>query len=390
MLLLLLATFALTGHALTAPANDSLAQAVIELQKNPADTALREKIIKLAAEMNPAPAIPEEAKKFMVRGITAMEDAKSERDFAEAVGEFSKALQVAPWLANGYRNLAIAQDKAGGFKEALGNLNLYLLTEPAPADVEWAKQFSYKIEYRRDKAKNNKGPFAIAELGIEMIAIPAGTFEMGSENGNSDEKPVTRVTFSKPFWLGKTEVTQGQWQALMGSNPANFKGDDRPVETVSWDDAMEFCRKLTERERVAGRLPEGYAYTLPTEAQWEYACRAGTTGDYAGNLDDMGWYDKNSGSTTHPVAQKQANAWGLYDMHGNVWEWCLDWYAEKLPGGSVTDPAGPSAGTDRVSRGGGWISGAGFCRSAHRYWYVPGNRFNFLGFRVSLAPQVSR
>jgi len=143
------------------------------------------------------------------------------------------------------------------------------------------------------------------------------------------------------------------------------------------------------RERAAKRLPEGYEYTLPTEAQWEYACRAGTTGDYAGRLDSMGWYDANSGNETHPVAQKQANAWGLYDMHGNVWEWCRDWYG-NYPGGTVHDPVGPSSGSFRVSRGGCWFGSAHYCHSADRSWNGPSSRYDSLGFRLALAPQVSR
>jgi formylglycine-generating enzyme required for sulfatase activity len=175
----------------------------------------------------------------------------------------------------------------------------------------------------------------------------------------------------------------------MGDNPAGFPGDDRPVEKVSWDDAMEYCRKLTERERAAGRLPEGYGYTLPTEAQWEYACRAGTTGDYAGNLDEMGWYVRNSGNQPHPVGQKQANAWGLYDMHGNVWEWCSDWYG-NYPSGSVTDPKGAASGSLRVYRGGSWIGVASGCRSAHRLGNGAGVRNGDLGFRLAFVPQVSQ
>ena len=138
-----------------------------------------------------------------------------------------------------------------------------------------------------------------------------------------------------------------------GTNPSRFKGANLPVEQVSYDEALAFCRKVTEQERAAGRLPEGYEYTLPTEAQWEYACRAGTTGNYAGNLDAMAWYSGNSGSTTHAVGGKQANGWGLNDMHGNVWEWCLDWYG-NYAGGRVTDPRGASSGSNRVGRGGGW------------------------------------
>jgi formylglycine-generating enzyme required for sulfatase activity len=232
--------------------------------------------------------------------------------------------------------------------------------------------------------------WTVPDLNLEMAYIRPGTFTMGSpasESGRSDDEgPQTQVTLTKSYWLGKTEVTQAQWEALMGNNPSSFKGADRPVEQVSWNDAMQFCRKLTERERAAGRLSESYEYALPTEAQWEYACRAGTTGQYAGdgNLGDMGWYGGNSGNTTHPVGQKQPNAWGLYDMHGNVWEWCLDWYG-NYPGGSVRDPTGPSSGTNRVLRGGCWNIYAFYCRSAYRSRLVPGYRNNILGFRLALA-----
>ena len=159
----------------------------------------------------------------------------------------------------------------------------------------------------------------------------------------------------------------------MGSNPANFKGADLPVESISWDDCQAFCRK-------AGR-----GMRLPTEAEWEYACRAGTPGAGAGDLTRMAWHSDNSGNTTHPVGQKQANAWGLYDMHGNVWEWCSDWYG-SYPTGAVTDPHGASSGSSRVSRGGGWRSGAGFYRSALRDYGDPSFRHDGLGFRVAFAP----
>lgn len=232
-------------------------------------------------------------------------------------------------------------------------------------------------------------PLILADLGLELLPIPAGTFTMGSpanESGRgSDEGPPTQVTL-REFWLGKTEVTQAQWQAVMGKNLSHFKGPTLPVERVSWDEAMTFCRKLTERERAAGRLPEGYAYQLPTEAQWEYACRAGTTGAYAGSLDAMAWYGANSGFRTQPVATKQANDWGLHDMHGNVWEWCLDWYADKFPGGSTSEPRGAASGTYRVYRGGSWGNSADRCRSALRLGNPPVNRNFILGFRLTLTP----
>jgi formylglycine-generating enzyme required for sulfatase activity len=167
----------------------------------------------------------------------------------------------------------------------------------------------------------------------------------------------------------------------------NEPHESYPVENVSWDDTREFCRKLTARELALGRLPAGYEYSLPTEAQWEYACRAGTSGTYGGTgrLDSMGWHDDNSAGSTHPVGQMQANAWGLYDMHGNVWEWCNDWYGAD-PSGAVTDPAGPDVAARRVYRGGGWRNSASFCRSAIRGLRVPGDRCFDLGFRLALRP----
>jgi len=228
------------------------------------------------------------------------------------------------------------------------------------------------------------------DVVLEMAWIAPGAFTMGSpasERGRTeDEGPQTQVTLTKGFWLGKYDVTQGQYEALMGTNPSYFKaaGKDAPVEQVSWYDAMAFCQKLTERERAAGRLPDGYTFTLPTEAQWEYACRAGTTGPYAGDLDGMAWYSTNSGGTTHPVSTKQPNAWGLYNMHGNVWEWCSDWY-KPYPGGSVTDPAGPASGAVRVLRGGSWCYPAANCRSAQRSRADPDIRHVDLGFRVALS-----
>ncbi len=223
-------------------------------------------------------------------------------------------------------------------------------------------------------------------IGMKLRLIPAGEFMMGSPGteSNADDETQHRVTLTKPFYLGVTEVTQEQYQKVMGKNPSQFKGPQNPVEKVRWADAVEFCRKLSA---MPAEKTAGHVYRLPTEAEWEYACRSGTTtaygfGDDASRLGDYGWYDnKNSGRTTHPVGGKQPNGWGLYDMHGNVMEWCQDWYGD-YPSRSTTDPTGATSGSYRVSRGGSWSSIAWNCRSAHRDWDTPGRRYYYLGFRV--------
>jgi len=227
------------------------------------------------------------------------------------------------------------------------------------------------------------------DVALSLVWIEPGSFTMGSpgtEVNRSSDEISHRVTLSRGHWLGKTEVTQRQWESVLGNNPSSFKrvGRNGPVEKVSWEDAMEFCRMLTEKERRGGRLPEGFTYTLPTEAQWEHGCRAGTTGTRAGDLEEMGWYKTNSGETTHPVGEKQANGWGLYDMHGNVWEWCRDW-AGNYPTGAVTDPTGATSGSNRILRGGCWYFPESFCRSADRNSNEPGFRNYNVGFRLALS-----
>jgi formylglycine-generating enzyme required for sulfatase activity len=222
---------------------------------------------------------------------------------------------------------------------------------------------------------------------ISVRWIPDGRFRMGSpssERWRDSDEVEHEVVFSRGFFLAETECTQGQWEAVMGSNPSTFKGKDRPAEQVSWDDAMKFCRELTAVQRQEGVLPEGWEWRLPTEAEWEYAARAGTTGARHGELDAIGWYETNSGSETHGVKGKQANAWGLYDMIGNVWEWCGDWYGDYLTG-SDTDPTGPGSGSNRVGRGGSWFNDARLARSAHRSRGGPGIRNDNLGFRPALS-----
>jgi formylglycine-generating enzyme required for sulfatase activity len=232
------------------------------------------------------------------------------------------------------------------------------------------------------------GPGARGQVGVVPVRwIPRGQFAMGSPSGESGRELSEiyhSVALSRGFFLAESECTQGQWEMVMGGNPSKSKGSEQPVEQVSWGEAVEYCRKLTAKQRVEGILPDGWEWRLPTEAEWEYAARAGTTGARYGELDTIAWYGGNSGSQTHPVKHKAANAWGLYDMMGNVWEWCADWY-DEYPTGNVTDPRGPSSGSFRVNRGGSWSYGAGFARSASRYWDDPGFRYNYLGFRPALS-----
>ncbi len=241
-------------------------------------------------------------------------------------------------------------------------------------------------------------------IGMELVWIPPGEFMMGSENGHADEKPVRRITIGKGFWMGKYEVTQGQWQALMGDNPSHFKdcGTNCPVENVSWNDAKVFISQLNLRN-------DGFVYSLPSEAQWEYAARAGTTGDYHGKLDDIAWYANNSGrlyydaesiwkndqsnysrtlngngNRTHPVGGKRPNAFGLYDMLGNVAEWCEDWYHDSVLALPTDESANLTRGEQkfRVLRGGMFDGLASGTRSAFRFRVTPDFYVRSYGFRV--------
>ena len=225
---------------------------------------------------------------------------------------------------------------------------------------------------------------------------PAGTFTMGSpesELGRYSWETQHSVTLTQGFWMLETEVTQQMWEGVTGENPSKFKGAKLPVESVSWEDCQEFIKQLNG----LGQAPSSFKYSLPTEAQWEYACRAGTTTALNNgksltdekyncpNLYEVAWYNwRDKETTTHPVGQKKANAWGLYDMHGNVWEWCNDWY-DTYPSGSVTDPTGPSTSSYRVLRGGSWDFYAGYCRSAYRRYSAPSSRFNGIGLRLALV-----
>ncbi|MEO0446769.1 MAG: formylglycine-generating enzyme family protein [Verrucomicrobiota bacterium] len=233
--------------------------------------------------------------------------------------------------------------------------------------------------------------FAVGEEIFVMRWIPPGRFVMGSPEEEAgrwdDEGPMHEVTLTEGFWMGQTPVTQGQWEGIMGENPSHFSGAKRPVETVSWEDCQRFLERL--EEQVPGLRPR-----LPTEAQWEYACRAGTEAAFSDGsectepagkdpaLEKLGWYGKNSGGSTQEVGEKASNAWGLQDVHGNVWEWCGDGMRDfgREP---VVDPVGPVGDSaPRVLRGGSWARDAGGCRSAFRNAGGPGSRIQDLGLRL--------
>jgi len=246
------------------------------------------------------------------------------------------------------------------------------------------------------------------DVNLDMIWVEPGTFLMGSpadELGRYSFEIQREVTLSYGYWLGKYEVTQEQYKAVMGYNHSTHVEVNHPVESVTWEMAMEFCARLTAIEREAGRLPQGYVYSLPTEAQWEYACRAGTTTalnsgknlsdkDKCPEMDEVGWYKYNSGEydadgkytnkgNHYPVGQKLPNAWGLYDMHGNVWEWCFDKKGD-YPTTPVIDPVELVTGMDRARHGGCWQNNAAVCRSANRGYRS--NSDKDTGFRVVLTP----
>jgi len=225
----------------------------------------------------------------------------------------------------------------------------------------------------------------VADLGngvtMEFVLVGPGTFMMGTDGGGN-EVPRHQVNITRPFYLGKYEVTQEQWQAAMGTNPSKFKGPKNPVEQVRWEDCQGFLARLGEK------VP-GPAFRLPTEAEWEYACRAGSEGKYGFGgaevlLPDYAWTSQNSDDKTHPVGQKKSSAWGLYDMHGNVWEWCADWYENGYYAKSPPrDPPGPASGSSRVLRGGSWDDDPDHARAAYRHDVASPLHSSFIGLRCA-------
>jgi formylglycine-generating enzyme required for sulfatase activity len=218
---------------------------------------------------------------------------------------------------------------------------------------------------------------------MEFVPVRPGTFTMGCSPGDplcdGDESPAHRVRLTKAYEIVKYEVTQAQWMAIVGANPSNFKGDDRrPVERVTWDAVHEFLQRLTARN-------DGYRYRLPTEAEWECAARAGTTGPNTGQLDEVAWHQANAGKQTHPVGTKRANAWGLHDAEGNVYEWTQDFY-DDYTNDEAVDPRGPDTGGDRIPRGGSWNSTPKGVRTSNRNLNAPDNPDFNIGFRVVREP----
>lgn len=243
--------------------------------------------------------------------------------------------------------------------------------------------------------------FSINKLELDLVRIKPGKFLMGNAMGRLNERPEHEVTISEPFYFATCPVTQAQYRDIMEASPSYFVGDECPVETVSWYEALEFCRRLTELEQVAGRLNEKGFFRLPTEAEWEYVARLGEKGEQSDTqtsietvllgekeaksaLSSTSWFQENSDGTTHPIARKAPSALGIYDMLGNVSEWCLDWY-EAYPSQTAGDPPNPAKARRKVRRGGGWSSVASRCRSTDRAGVLPECRCALIGFRVVLV-----
>jgi formylglycine-generating enzyme required for sulfatase activity/uncharacterized caspase-like protein len=271
----------------------------------------------------------------------------------------------------------------------------------SPADRSSATNRSAIKAVPTDSSKSGDGLVLVPSstgtwtnsIGSTLVHVSKGNFIFGGDRGDFEERPATRVTLTRAFWIGKYEITQAEWNAVMDVNPSDIKGDRLPVVRVTWQECQSFCNKLTERERMAGKLANGAEYGLPTEAEWEYSCRSGTTGrwfhgDAEPGLAEHAWYLANSRSRLQEVGTKKPNAWGLHDLHGNAAEWVMDWYG-KYPGGEVNDPQGVRIGSNRVIRGGSWLDASGYCRSGVRGRNGQAARLNTLGFRLVLRDSSS-
>ena len=332
----------------------------------------------------PKPALPEEARKYKVQAEFMVQEKRTDK----AIVLYGKALDIAPWWPEGHYKLALILGESKKYNDAMSEMKRYLLLAPDAPEARAAQDKIYQWEVEAEPvAVLVAAPVAGKTIQDcpecpEMVELPAGKFDMGSNSGEENEKPLHSVTITHPFAIGKTEVTQAQWHAVMGNNPSNFStcGDTCPVEQVSWNDVQVYIQKLNAKT--------GKQYRLPTEAEWEYACRAGAQQEYCGsdNADKVAWNSFNSGSfffnTPHPVATKKANAFGLYDMSGNVWEWVEDNYHDNYTGAPVDGSAWMN-GSRHVLRGGSWGKDAKFGRAAVRFMFGSSYRDFSYGFRLA-------
>jgi formylglycine-generating enzyme required for sulfatase activity len=323
----------------------------------------------------PKPALPEDARKYKVQAEFMVQ----EKQFDKAVALYGKALEVAPWWPEGRFKLGLLLGETRKYRDAMREMNRYLQLEPAGSDARAAQDKLYQWELVAEPIAGKA--FSDCPECPEMVELPAGSYDMGADNGDENEKPVHRVAV-RAFAIGKTEVTQAQWQAIMVTNPSNFAecGDTCPVEQVSWDDVQRYIKKLNTKT--------GKQYRLPTEAEWEYACRAGSRQEYCGsdNPDSVAWNSGNTGAffnNPYPVAKKQANAFGLYDMSGNVWEWVEDNYHENYAGAPTDGSAWVGDSSMRVLRGGSWGKLPKYSRAAVRHKFGTNYRDYSFGFRLA-------
>jgi formylglycine-generating enzyme required for sulfatase activity len=341
-----------------------------------ANDAFQDVVAKYKAA-KPKPELSEEARKYKVQAEFMVQ----EKQLDKAVALYGKALDIAPWWPEGHYQLGLILGETKKYRDAMREMQRYLLLAPDGADARVAQDKLYQWEMVAEPVAGKV--FNDCPECPEMVELPAGSFDMGSTKGKPDEQPVHRVSI-KSFAIAKTEVTQAQWQAVMGTNPSNFStcGDACPVEQVSWDDAQAYIKKLNART--------GRQYRLPTEAEWEYACRAGTELEYCGSdtVDSVSWNDINSGSfffnTPHPVATKKPNAFGLYDMSGNVWEWVEDSYHDSYAG-APADGSAWLGGSMRVLRGGAWGKDPKFGRATGRFKFGANYRDFSYGFRLAMT-----
>jgi formylglycine-generating enzyme required for sulfatase activity len=385
----------LAGLASQQQVEKQIAALKAKLDADPKDAASRKEIVRLClVELN----TPAAAAKFVDETL----DEATRKYVPAAAKPVAEAPEVACMeLGDWYKGLA-DQATAPANKGAMLQrakayyrrfVDLHKVDDVARAGATlMLKKIDDALAKLGPASESKSGPGSLTlDLGkgvsMKLVLIRPGKFMMGSpdsEQGReSKEGPQHEVVITKPFYIGATQVTQAQYEAVMGTNPSSFKGPTNPVEMVSWNDAAEFCKRLSPKTRQVVRLP--------TEAEWEYACRAGTEtrfsfGDSDGVLGDHAWCASNSGGKTQPVGQKTPNPWGLYDMHGNVWEWCADWYGDYT-NGIVSNPSGPASGTRRMLRGGSWSQGgAGAFRCASRRISDPSVRVNFYGFRCAKTP----